>query len=99
MTPRQAARLHRFAFPGLALSRWCVLVAGTAERAAPEALTLPGTVTALLTHDEGARWPDPAGEALMRTTVAAGGVACLAFARCADALAALRRVQAEAAHG
>lgn len=65
---------------------WCLLVAPKATGAMPEALTRPGQVSALLTHDLGRYWPDPYGEKLAVSVLDQGGTIALAFVSLADAL-------------
>ena len=73
--------------------QWCVLVAPKATGAMPEALTRPGQVSALLTHDLGRYWPDSYGEKLAFSVLDQGGTIALAFVSLADALHCKRRLE------
>jgi hypothetical protein len=85
-----AARLH--VLPDAGEHRYAVILARSAGDAVPAALSRPGTLAAVLTHAPGVRWPDAAGERLAAETLASGGVAALAFADLADALACRARI-------
>jgi hypothetical protein len=85
------ARLHRL-FEG-----WAVIIACPPTPAEPSSLLARGRVSAILTHDAGAVWPDAAGVCLASETLAAGGVVGIAFPRLADALACRLRLQKEGA--
>jgi hypothetical protein len=58
----------------------------------PANLLRPGGLAAVLAHEAGCSWPDAAGERLAAETVQRGGVAALAFACLADALACKARI-------
>ncbi|WP_426957996.1 hypothetical protein [Muricoccus radiodurans] len=94
--PGAHARLHRnYEIAGYSAA-WTVMLAGEADRATPDALVVPGQLSALLTFDDGFSWPDADGIALARATLERGGVVAMAFASIADALACLRRLHREA---
>lgn len=84
-----AARLHIADGP----HRFLVMIAADPADAVPEALTRPGGLSAVVTHDRGRTWPDRRGESLARAMLEAGGVACLAFPTLADALACQARLR------
>lgn len=71
---------------------WSVVVALPPVAPDPANLLRPGEAAALLTHDHGVAWPDAAGELLAAETLRRGGVASLAFASLADALACKARI-------
>jgi hypothetical protein len=85
------ARLHVL---GEGEHRYVVFVAADEQDATPTALTRPGGLGALITHDPGRIWPDKRGESLARAMLEADGVAALAFTRLADALACHARLRA-----
>ena len=87
-----SARLHRLPAGIGHPACWAVVVALPPVEAVPENLVRPGKPSALLTHDRGVTWPDAAGERLAVETVRGGGVAALAFACLADALACKARI-------
>ncbi|MFT8246593.1 hypothetical protein [Roseomonas sp. BN140053] len=60
-------------------------------------LVRPGEVSTILTHDADVSWPDDHGHELAAATLGRNGVALLAFATLADAMAChaeVRRIQA-----
>ncbi len=73
--------------------RFVVFVATDEQDATPAALTRPGGLSALITHDRGLTWPDRCGESLARAMIEANGVAALGFVRLADALACHGRIK------
>jgi hypothetical protein len=73
--------------------RFVVFVAADERDATPAALTRPGGLAALITHDPGLTWPDKRGESLARAMLEADGVAALGFARLGDASAAQGRIK------
>ena len=87
-----SARLHRLLAAPDRPAAWAVVVALPPVEAVPENLRRAGKPSALLTHDRGVAWPDLAGERLAAETVRCGGVAALAFACLADALACKARI-------
>lgn len=87
-----SARLHRLPAGACHPVCWAVLVAVPPLEAVPMNLLRPGEASALLTHDRGVTWPDAAGERLAAETLKRGGVAALAFACLADALACRMRI-------
>jgi hypothetical protein len=87
-----SARLHRLPAGVGHPACWAVLVAAPPVEAVPANLLRPGEAAALLTHDRGVSWPDEAGEFLAAEKLKRGGVAALAFACLADALACRSRI-------
>jgi hypothetical protein len=85
------ARLHsRDDAPG-----WVVVMATPPLEPSLRALTRPGGVGALVTHDRGLNWPDRTGHRLVRATLETGGVAALAFDDLRDAMACVLRLRRE----
>lgn len=91
------ARLHILPAAQAAGFPHAVVVASPGHEATPDTfaalLREHGGMTAFLTHDAGCAWTDRSGETLLVATVKRGGVAIMAFANLADAMAACRRVR------
>ena len=87
-----SARLHKLPAGDGRPACWAVVVAIPPVEADPANLLRPGGLAAVLAHEAGCSWPDAAGELLAAETVCRGGVAALAFACLADALACKARI-------
>ncbi len=86
-----AARL--FSVPHVYGWTWGVFLAANQKFAHPDALRVPGRVSATLTHDAGISWPDWRGERLAVEMLAIGGTVCLAFHGLADAIRCKKRLE------
>ena len=97
--PPEGARARLFMTPVAPgkPAAWTVVVALPPVEPDPANLLRRGEMAAVLTHDRGVAWPDAAGELLAAETLRRGGVAALAFACLADALACKARINGGAA--
>lgn len=92
-----AVRQHILPKPLAAGFHHTLIIAVPPREATPDAfaslLIEPGGFAALLTHDRGVAWTDRAGEKLLAATLERGGIAVMAFAALADAMAAANKVR------
>jgi hypothetical protein len=66
---------------------FAVIIARPPLEPVPTNLLRPGKHSTILTHDRDLHWPDRHGEMLAATTLEAGGVVLMGFARLTDAMA------------